>query len=357
MAGQVLITEAPSAGIIGHGNTWERLVAEVEQPAGAYLMVGPAGVGKSLVARRFAQRLVCHQSGHHVEGCTACRLVREDAHPDVVVVSPVQRQRIGVDDARRVVSAAVRTPVEAERKVFLIDREMTEAAANVLLKTLGESVGSTVFLLVTISTEDFPPTVASRCRIVHFGKVSTDEIIEGLTERGVAPSEARAIAEVAGGRPGMALRLKGEKAAARFRTAWLKQAAQLADRDGLGAGEALAMVDEILIYGERMLDQVRPPKKASKEDKDRALRETRRQRRLLWVLGLEIMAAWYVDAAARVMGGSPRPLGAQVPPNRLDAARALRSADLILEAGAEMAVINLRPRTRLAELFCRITAP
>ncbi len=357
MVEQVLIPAGSSPEIIGHGSIRERLVAEVQKPAGAYLMVGPAGVGKSLVARRFAQRLVCPNGGDHVGDCPACRRARSDGHPDVVVVSPVQRQRIGVDDARRVVSAAARTPVEAGRKVFLIDREMTEPAANVLLKTLEESAVSTVFLLVATSTEDLPPTVGSRCRTVHFGKVSPEEIIDGLIERGVGRAEAKAITEVAGGRPGMALRLKGEKAAAEFREAWLKRAAQLADRNELGAGEALAMVDEILTYGERMLDQVRPAKGASRQDKEPALRETRRQRRLLWVLGLEIMAAWYVDAAARAMGGSPRSLGAEVPQLPVDPARSLRSADLILEAAAEMAAINLRPRTRLAELFCQVAAP
>ena len=105
-----------------------------------------------------------------------------------------------------------------------------------------------------------------------------------------------------------------------------------------------------------MLDQVRPAKTAKGEEREQARRETRRQRRLLWVSGLQIMAAWYVDAAALALGGSSAYPEPQIPHRPVDPARALRSADLILEAGAELGAINLRPRTRLAELFCRVAA-
>lgn len=354
MAERLLAALQESPPIIGHGVVWERLVAESRAPAGAYLFVGPRGVGKSLVARRFAERLVCSRGGEHPDGCSSCEKARAGGHPDIVVVSPAERQRIGVNDARGVVQRAVRTPVESSRKVFMIDREMTEPAANALLKTLEEPTGSTVFILVSASAEDFPTTVASRCRIIHFGKVGTSELVEGLLRRGVERSEAEVVAEVAGGRPGMALQLEGEAPATRFRSAWREKAEQLAGRDHLGAGQALAMVDEVLTHTERMLDRVRPSRSMAGRERERAQRETRRQRRLLWVSGLEIMAAWFVEAAARelsVSGGVPTE---GMRPPSVDPARALRSADLVLEAGVELLRLNLRPRVRLAELFCSL---
>ena len=340
--------------IIGHRAVWERLVAESRAPAGAYMFVGPRGVGKSLVARRFAERLVCSRGGDHPDGCLSCGKARAGGHPDIVDVSPAERQRIGVNDARGVVQRAARTPVESSHKVFIIDREMTEPAANALLKTLEEPTGSTVFILVSVSAEDFPTTVASRCRIIHFGKVGTSELVEGLLRRGMERSEAEVVAEVAGGRPGMALQLRGEAPVARFRSAWMEKAEQLAELDHLGAGQALAMVDEALIHTERMLDQVRPPRSAKGTEREKAQRETRRQRRLLWVSGLEIMAGWFVEAAARELSGSAERSGDRMRPPSVDPARALRSADLILEAGVELSRLNLRPRARLGELFCRL---
>ena len=354
MAGSLLSADRSPTEIIGHRAVRERLAADADSPAGAYLLVGPQGVGKSLVARRFAEQLVCPDRGDHFGECSSCRRSRSGVHPDIVAVSPTERQRIGVGDARQVVTKAARTPVEAARKVFIIDREMTEAAANVLLKTLEETSDTTVFVLVASSAEDLPSTVASRCRTFHLGKVDPAELVEALIRRGMERAEAVAISEVASGRPGMALLLTGQQSSARFRTAWLEAAANLGERHHLGAGEALEMVDEILTHGERMLDHVRPARKATGSQREQAQRETRRQRRLLWVSGLEIMAAWYLDAAVRALGGPPRHLGEGVRRPSVDPARALRSADLILGAGAELAVINLRPRARLAELFCEL---
>ena len=352
MADRLLEAPQDPDGIIGHGAVWERLTTESRSPAGAYLFVGPRGVGKGLVARRFAERLVCACGGHCPEGSSPCRKARAGGHPDIVAVSPAERQRIGVDDARRVVQRAARTPVESSRKVFIIDREMTEPAANVLLKTLEEPTGSTVFILVSVSAEDYPTTVASRCRTVHFGKVATSELVEALVDRGLERSEAEVVAEVAGGRPGMALQLRVQAPAARFRSAWWELAEQLAGRDHLGAGEALAMVDEVLTHTERMLDQVRPSRSMVGRERDRARRETRRQRRVLWVSGLEIMAGWFVAAAARALAGTGEGPADRMLPPRVEPARALRSADLILGAGVELSRLNLRPRARLAELFC-----
>ena len=354
MAEELLAAPKDHLGIIGHGAVWERLVAESRSPAGAYLFVGPRGVGKSLVARHFAERLVCALGDGHADECPSCQKARAGGHPDVVAVSPAERQRIGVDDARRVVARAARTPVESSRKVFIIDREVTEPAANVLLKTLEEPTGSTVFILVSVSAEDFPTTVASRCRIVHFGKVGTGELVEAMMKRGLERSEAEVISEVAGGRPGIALQLKGETVAARFRSAWREKAEQLAKREHLGPGQALAMVDEVLTDTERMLDQVRPSRSMVGREREKAQRETRRQRRLLWVSGLEIMAGWFVDAAARALAGPGGGPGEGMRQTPVEPGRALRSADLILQAGVELSRLNLRPRARLAELFCRL---
>ena len=92
------------ADLVGHGGVLELLTAELETPAQAYLFVGPSNVGKASVARRFAAALV---GGDDAE---AVRRAKSGSHPDLELVAPEGRSSITVDQARAIVSAAVRSP-------------------------------------------------------------------------------------------------------------------------------------------------------------------------------------------------------------------------------------------------------
>ena len=175
-------------GIIGHHNVVELLTVEATNPTHAYLFVGPSSVGKAAVARRFAALLLCGDDAQ----CR--RRVLADVHPDLMSVEPDGRTALGVERARETVARAVLTPVEADHKVFLFEEAgaMNEEAANALLKTLEEPTASTIFILIAESEDDLPSTVSSRSRTILFGRVSEDEIVAALVERGIADDQARA---------------------------------------------------------------------------------------------------------------------------------------------------------------------
>ena len=137
--------------------------------------------------------------------------LREGVHPDVTVVEPEGATSLGVDQAREVVTRSSLRPVESDRSVFLFPEAgtMTEQAANALLKTLEEPTASVVFLLVAESEDDFPATVASRCRTIHVGRVPQATMVAALEGRGLDHAAAEGVAVVSGGRPGLALALNG----------------------------------------------------------------------------------------------------------------------------------------------------
>jgi len=180
--------------VIGHKSATDLLASEIESPAQAYLFVGPSNVGKATVARRFAASMV----GADDEG--SFRRAVEGTHPDLILVAPEGRTSITVDQARTVVASAVRSPLEADRKVFLLEEAslLNDEAANALLKTIEEPIASTRFVLVAESEDDLPPTIASRCRTVVFTRVEEDEIVDGLTKRGVAEDHAVRTARISG---------------------------------------------------------------------------------------------------------------------------------------------------------------
>lgn len=332
-------------GVIGHARVVELLRREVANPAQAYLFTGPESVGKGTLASRFSAALLCAEGGDHEVECRSCRLVRTSIHPDVTVVEPEGATSLGVDQARAVVTRASLRPVESDRSIFFLPEAgtMTDQAANALLKTLEEPTASVVFLLVAESEDDFPPTVASRCRTVHMGRVPRDVMVSALVERGMEPSAAEGVAVVSGGRPGLALALMNRSEVSRFRDLWLSIPAQVTPHPGDGQRLASSVLEEIT----PLVDQSVP----GDLPKDRLQRARRRVEQSLLVNGLEILASWYNDSASLQMGGPVRnsdlPLGSftDVSPRK-----AVASAEKILDAVVDIQA-NLRRELVLANLF------
>jgi len=335
----------PFEGLIGHERVVELLLREVAGPAQAYLFTGPDSVGKGTLASRFAAALLCETGGDHDVECRSCRLVRTGVHPDVTVIEPEGATSLGVDQARAVVARASLRPVESDKSIFLFPdaSAMTDQAANALLKTLEEPTASVVFILVAESEDDFPSTVASRCRTIHVGRVPLDVMVSALGKRGMEPSEAEGVAAVSGGRPGLALALMNRPEVSRFRDLWLSIPGQVTPRPGDGHRLASSVLAEITPLVDQSVQGDMP--------KDREQRARRRVEQSLLVNGLEILASWYTDSASLQMGGPVRntdlPLGSftDVSPRK-----AVASAEKILDAVVDIQS-NLRRELVLANLF------
>jgi hypothetical protein len=326
--------------IIGHRGVVELLESELTRPAQAYLFVGPQSVGKEAIALRFAAGLLGGITDER-----ARRLALAAHHPDLRVLEPEGATSLGVDQAREVVARASLTPVEADRSVFLLPDAgaMTDQAANALLKTLEEPSAEVVFLLVAESEDDFPPTVASRCRTVHMGRVPQLELVQALVERGLGEEAATGVAVVSGGRPGLALALMSQPEVARFRELWLSIPGQVSPHPGDGQRLASVVLEELAPLVEESIPDDLP--------KDKAQRARRRAEMSLLVNGLEILASWYSDSASLQLGGPIRnsdvDLGSltDVAPRR-----AVSSAESILDAVVDIQS-NLRRELVLANLF------
>jgi len=211
--------------VYGHDTVKEHLRRSLAagRVAHAYALVGPEGVGKGIVARLFLQALLCTrpQEGDPCGLCRACRQVERGSHPDAHLVVP-SGDSIGIDQVRELQRELALKPYEAERKVAVIDdaETMTAAAQNSLLKTLEEPAGHTVILLVASNPNALLPTVRSRCQIVRFQPLSTQQVIDFLEARGTPKEHAAVAAAVSGGS--------------------LKRAIAAAERDYFGIRERVA---------------------------------------------------------------------------------------------------------------------
>lgn len=146
---------------------WQQLVTR-PQHAHAYLLQGPAGIGKRALADQLAAHLLClqPQTLRACGACKACHLLAAGSHPDLHVLQPEELDKaIKVDQVRELVGFVVQTAHLGGRKVVVLEpaEAMNPNAANALLKSLEEPAGNTVMLLISHQSSRLLPTIKSRC--------------------------------------------------------------------------------------------------------------------------------------------------------------------------------------------------
>lgn len=187
----------------------------------AWLLAGPQGVGKASFAREAAIDLLTRASGDGNDMRTRS-LVDAGSHPDFRVLDRLPKDgKPDGDLARSITIAQVRslqplfatTPSLGPRRVVLIDAvdDLERAGANALLKNLEEPPGGTMFLLVSHAPGRLLPTIRSRCRLLRFEPLASEEMLAALIDLlpDASGDERQALVRAGAGSPGRALRFAG----------------------------------------------------------------------------------------------------------------------------------------------------
>lgn len=227
--------------IIGHQRIWNFLMqsAAKERLAHAYLFVGQAQVGKKKVALAFVKALQCEKAksvASRPEACGQCRnciLIEKGQHPDVLFIDPTQRtetfnyadeqkqiqgqiknQEIKIGAIRQLQHQISLSPFSAKYKVVIIDsaEQMTQEAANCLLKTLEEPPQRSLLILISSNWQMLLPTVISRCQLIRFLPVGRQALFNGLKELGFKEkAKIEQAIKFSCGRPGVAINILTER--------------------------------------------------------------------------------------------------------------------------------------------------
>jgi DNA polymerase III subunit delta' len=186
--------------LFGH-QAAERLLAEAFASGRmhhAWLLAGPAGIGKATLAYRFAAYAFAVAEERDPLGATlalpedtvARRQVKALSHPGLLVIrrpcDPKTKRfaaTIPVDEVRRLRGFLSRTAEEGAWRAVIVDQgdELNVNSANALLKSLEEPPPRALFLIVASEPGRLLPTIRSRCRRLLLAPLDADALQRAAT--------------------------------------------------------------------------------------------------------------------------------------------------------------------------------
>ena len=161
----------------------------------AHIIVGPDGIGKSILAKIFAVNI----------------LNKPEMRDYIDIINyRLKKASFGIDEIREVISEINKRPYEGDKKVVIIHNgdKMTVQAQNAFLKTIEEPPQGVYIIILTESLELMLDTIKSRSQLYKLTPLSNGEIEKYLSKIGKRHDEKYSVAiAYSGGIPGRAERI------------------------------------------------------------------------------------------------------------------------------------------------------
>ena len=169
--------------IVGHTQQIQLLKSAMEQNRlpSAHLFVGPAGVGKKLVARALVQHLVCEnptqaKTFSACGQCPPCIRLEKDQSESLLVLRP-EKGVIKIEQASQAIRFFALRNLGKHRVIIIEDAHLLNAqAGNALLKSIEEPPENSFFILLAPSLSGVLSTIRSRCQTLRFGSLSSEQL-------------------------------------------------------------------------------------------------------------------------------------------------------------------------------------
>ena len=161
----------------------------------AYMIEGPVGSGKHLLAKEFSKALLCadpHSPTLPCGNCIHCRKIDAGRHTDIQYIS-CAKGTISVETVRSTLGTLPYAPDEGDYQIYIIEdaHRMTPQAQNALLLSLEEPPAYAVFLLLTEDAAALLETIHSRACSIKMEQFSPDVLFSYLKEKNRSVSDEK----------------------------------------------------------------------------------------------------------------------------------------------------------------------
>jgi len=185
----------------------------------AWLLHGPAGIGKAVLGLEMACAYLCKKNqgaahAHEACGeCHACHMMAARSHPDFLQVEREWDEKkkrlkrdVHIGQTRDLLSFLSLSGSQSERRAVLVSEagQMNAQAANALLKGLEEPAPGSLVILVCEDVMSLPVTVRSRCLLQALAPLNDDECRRVLCDMELDAEVLEFAVQLADGQPGKA---------------------------------------------------------------------------------------------------------------------------------------------------------
>lgn len=177
-----------------------------KKPHHAYILEGPGGSGKHVLAHEIAKALVCLETDSRsfpCGRCLHCKKIDAMSYTDIAYVNSGDKASLSVEAVRETLATISYAPDEGPYKIYIFEdaEKMTVQAQNALLLSLEEPPAYAIFILLVTDVAALLETIRSRSVVFSMQRFTSDGVFTYLEQSGMPGSKEklRRAADVSGG--------------------------------------------------------------------------------------------------------------------------------------------------------------